>query len=426
MAIVHIEDAAAGMVLASDLKGSGGRMLLPKGVELQENHLKTLRAWGVVEIDIVGADSEGEDAAETGGAEVVDPRQLEQSGAFLEPFFARTELEQPALAAMFRYARRQLAEQLSRGRQLPVLPWEDPAVLEDTPLEKDFWARQPKQAETLLRGRIELASLPDVYTQIVEVLNSPRSSASDLAEMISKDTGLSSRMLKLVNSAFYGFPTRIDEISRAVTLIGTNELTTMALGISVVNAFREIPSSLMSMEGFWRHSIACGVFARLLAKKKVGTSAEQMFVGGLLHDIGRMVMLKQVPVAYAEVIKQARRQQETLASMERRLLGYDHTDVGSLLCKEWRFSKALEEMIAHHHLPGRGRYGLGCCVVHLADILAKVYFAGDAECGCIMISPLQARAWESLGLDAGQLPEIFRQAQQQIDDVISLFLGTEE
>jgi len=151
-----------------------------------------------------------------------------------------------------------------------------------------------------------------------------------------------------------------------------------------------------------------------------------MFIGGLLHDIGRMVMLKQIPKAYAEVTKQARRAQDTLAATEKRLLGYDHMDVGSLLCTEWRFSKALEEMVFCHHLPGRGRYGLGCSVVHLADIMAKVYFAGDPECGCVMISPLQDKVWETIGLPVEQLSSLFQQADRQIDEVITLFLGAED
>ena len=422
MAIVAIDDLTPGMVLASDLKGSGGRLLLPQGVELQDNHLRTLKAWGVSEVDVC-ADEEEQDTDSP--VPQVSENQLEQSRSYLQPFFALTDRQHPAISGIFSSAAKHTAQQLERGKDLPPLPWTDPQITEDSQLPPDFWQKQPKQAETLLRGRIELASLPDVYTQIVEVMNSPRSSASDLAEMISKDTSLSSRMLKLVNSAFYGFPARIDSISRAVTLIGTRELTTMALGISVVNAFKDIPCTLMSMEGFWRHSIACGVFARLLASHKIGTSAEQLFIGGLLHDIGRMVMLKQIPTAYAEVIKQARLQQTTLFETERKLLGYDHMEVGNLLCKEWRFSKALEEMVSWHHLPGQGRYGLGCCLIHLADIMAKAYFSGQTECGCVMVSPLQSKVWETLGLTPELLPQLFTQAQKQIDDVITLFLGEE-
>jgi HD-like signal output (HDOD) protein len=422
MGIVQIDDLSAGMVLASDLKGSGGRMLLPEGVELQENHLKTLRAWGIVEVDVVVDEAE----IATAAALTLDQQSLDQAREYVAPFFARTDSEHPAISQLLQIATQRTGQRLAADKQLPPFPWLAAEVVAEPQLPRDFWQKQPKQVETLLRGKIELASLPDVYTQIVEVMNSPRSSAADLAEMVSKDTSLSSRMLKLVNSAFYGFPSRIDSISRAVTLIGTNELTTMALGISVVNAFKDIPCSLMSMEGFWRHSIACGVFARLLAARKVGTSAEQMFIGGLLHDIGRMVMLKQIPVAYAEVIKQARLSQQTLATVEKELLGYDHMDVGSLLCKEWRFSKALEEMISCHHLPGRGRYELGCCIIHLADILTKVFYVGQAECGCVMISPLQDKVWDLLGLEAQQLAAIYQQAEQQIDEVIKLFLGADQ
>ena len=418
MAIVHIEDLQAGMVLASDLFGSGGRMLLPANMALREAHLKTLRAWGILEADI--RDSSPSQAEEPGEA-VIRSADRERAREYLLEFFSLANLDHPAVQGLFGLAGERIAEHLAKGRNLPGLPW-----LEPDPAGKDLSEKAPKTAEALLRGKIELVSLPAVYSQIVQVMNSPHSSASHLAEMVSKDTSLASRLLRLVNSVFYGFPARIDSITRAITLIGTNELTTMALGISVVKAFKDIPPGLMSVEGFWRHSIACGIFARLLGAKKVGTSHEQMFVGGLLHDIGRMVMLKQAPVVYAEILREARQLRLPLSTVEKRQLGYDHMDVGILLCKEWNFSKALEEMIGCHHYPGRGRYALGCSIIHLADILAKVYFVGQAECGCVMISPLQEKVWDSLGLPAGVLGQIFNQADRQIDEVIRLFLGEDD
>lgn len=424
MALVNIDELTAGMVLASDLKGSGGRMLLPQGVELQNSHIKTLKAWGVQDVDIQ-FDSTAE-TEETESISAITAEHLEQSRNYLGPFFQQSNNEHPAIKELLDLTSRKTAEKLAQGQTLPQLPWENPQLNFDPQLSKDFRQRQPKQPETLLRGRIELASLPDVYSQIVEVMNSPRSSAADLAEMISKDTSLSSRMLKLVNSAFYGFPSRIDSISRAVTLIGTNELTTMALGISVISAFKDIPCELMSMEGFWRHSIACGVFARLLAAQKVGTSAEQLFVGGLLHDIGRMVMLKQIPQAYTEIIREARKTRQTLVATERTWLGYDHTEVGRLLCQEWRFSKALEEMVSCHHLPGQSRYAPHVCIIQLADILAKAYFIGQGECGCVMIGQLQEKVWQTIDIDISRLSALLTQADLQIKEVINLFLEMEE
>lgn len=423
MAIIYIDNLQAGMVLASDLKGIGGRMLLPAEMALQEAHLKTLRAWGVTEVDIRDSSQE---QAEIPAEAMASGEALALSRDFLQPFFALANLDHPAMSELFRVVTERIAGQLAAGRVLPERPWPEAAENVAVPLPADFWNKVPKQPETLLRGKVELFSLPDVYAQIVEVMNSPRSSANHLAEMVSKDTSLASRLLKLVNSVFYGFPSCIDSISRAITLIGTNELTTMALGISVVKAFKDIPAGLMSMEGFWRHSIACGIFARLLAAQKVGTSDEQLFVGGLLHDIGRMIMLKQIPAPYSEIIREARQQRLGLYTMEKRRLSYDHMDVGVLLSKEWHFSKALEEMIGCHHYPGRGRYALGCSIVHVADILAKAYFVGQGECGCVMIAPLQEKVWDSLGLSASVLTQIFRQADRQINEVIRLFLGKDE
>ncbi len=425
MAIVFSDDLQPGMVLASDLK-QGGRLLLPQGVELQEVHLKTLKAWGINEVDIVIPEQGGADegAAAKELPVVITEDLMQEARSFLTPFFALTDTAHPAMAELLRIVSLRTAQKRARGTALPDLPWPDSSATPTSAQDlDDIFKRVPKNAETLMRSKFELASLPDVYTQIVEVMNSPRSSAEHLAEMVSKDSSLTSRLLRLVNSVYYALPSRVDSISRAVTLIGTNELTSMALGITLVNAFKDIPEGYVSMEGFWRHSIACGIFARLLAANKVGISDEQMFVGGLLHDIGRMIMLKQLPQGYSEVVRQARLQRQTLCNVERQLLTYDHLDVGMLLCREWNFSKALEEMIGCHHYPSRGRYAHGCNIIHLADIMAKIYFIGDGRCGCVMISPLQERVWDALSLNPQILTRIFQQADRQINEVIELFLG---
>ena len=122
----------------------------------------------------------------------------------------------------------------------------------------------------------QLASLPNIFMEITDVLSDPRSSAINIANVISKDPSLSAKLLKIVNSAFYNFPSRIDTISRAVMIIGSKQLSALALGTSIIRIFQDIPSDLVNMKSFWEHSLACGIGARMIASYKNIHNTEQI------------------------------------------------------------------------------------------------------------------------------------------------------
>ena len=118
------------------------------------------------------------------------------------------------------------------------------------------------------------------------MLEDPNTTANDLGRVIGRDTGLTARLLKIVNSAFYGFQSRIETVSRAVTIIGMRELRGLVLAASAIEAFSKVPNKVLNMANFWRHSVYCGVVAQLLAERSNVLHAERLFVAGLLHDIG--------------------------------------------------------------------------------------------------------------------------------------------
>jgi HD-like signal output (HDOD) protein len=153
-----------------------------------------------------------------------------------------------------------------------------------------------KKPESLLKGVVELSSLPFIYIKINEAVNNPRSSTQDISNIISNDPGLSTRLLKLVNSAFYRFSSKIETVSRALLLVGTQQIRDLALATSVVNLFKGIPDSFVSMESLWKHSVACGLAAKKLAiTRQSESSAERFFAAGIIHDIGRLVIYKKIP-----------------------------------------------------------------------------------------------------------------------------------
>jgi HD-like signal output (HDOD) protein len=151
----------------------------------------------------------------------------------------------------------------------------------------------------LLKGYVEVSSLPMIHVRLDEAINNPKKSLADIANIIREDPGLTARLLRIVNSAFYNFPTKVETISQAVTIVGNQQLSALALATSAMNMFRGIPGNLVSMDSFWRHSVGCGLAARVVATYRREPNAERFFVAGMLHDIGR-------PVLYSKISDDAR------------------------------------------------------------------------------------------------------------------------
>ncbi len=174
-------------------------------------------------------------------------------------------------------------------------------------------------------------SLPIIYARINKAVNDPTSSMTSIGEIISKDMGLSARLLRMVNSAFYNFPSRIDTISQAVIVIGIEQIRDLALGTSVIELFEGIPRRLVTMESFWRHSVTCGLAARMLAVHRREINVERYFVAGLLHDIGRLIIYLKIPSQASEALSRCKTTGEFLYQAEREIMGFHHAEVGGAL-----------------------------------------------------------------------------------------------
>lgn len=420
MGFVNIDSLEVGMILASDLLTPEGRFLLPKGHTLEESAIKTCKAWGVRQADVHGLDQEQLNDAKLAQ---FDPEHLEQSRMLLAPLFRCANTDHPAMREIIRITLERTARQLAAKtfvQAAPAAP-EPPAAISDSSVTPEEGARA---ALRLVRSQAGLISLPATFFKIMEVMESPFSSAMHIAEVVGKDSSLTAKLLKLVNSAFYGFPSKVDSISRAVALVGTKELTSLALGISVIGVFDGIPAEVMNMEGFWRHSIGCGVYASLISANNKNVVDETFFVAGLLHDIGRLLMLKSMPLRCLDAMVLSRSEGIPLFQAEQRLLGFDHARVGGILCKEWRMPVSLEQMVRYHHDPSNSKQMLDAGVVHLANLL--VIAAGIGGSGEGVFPALHPKVWAGLKLNPGDLFPMVQQAQRQVDEIIRIFLGKGE
>ena len=176
--------------------------------------------------------------------------------------------------------------------------------------------------ESLLQGAVKLPSLPEVFLRLDEAISSPRCSIGDIGDILQDDTALCSRLLRIANSPFYSFPSKIDTITRALTLVGTQQLRDLVLATSVMKVFRDIPADLINMEMFWRHCIATGVAARVIATYLRESNGEYFYVMGLLHDIGYLMIYTRLPNEAEKILTQSKESESLVYELEKEALGF--------------------------------------------------------------------------------------------------------
>ena len=277
--------------------------------------------------------------------------------------------------------------------------------------------------EDLLKGFVQLSSLPVIYSKINEAVSNPRSSMKDISNIISDDPGLTSRLLQIVNSAFYSFPSKIETVSRALFIVGTQQVRDLALATSVMSLFKGIPEDLVNMESFWRHSVACGIGAKILATyRRCEMNVERFFAAGIIHDIGRLVLYKKIPEKAREMILRSRAEGKLLYAVEKETIGYDHSDLGRVLVGFWNLPPSLEEVVAYHHAPRNARrYPVETAVVHIADIIAHAMQLGSS--GEHYIPCLDEKAWEIVGIPVSVVSPTIDQIEREVNDVVQSLFG---
>ena len=276
--------------------------------------------------------------------------------------------------------------------------------------------------QELVQKNINLLSLPETALRINTMVSDPNSTAADIGDIVSQDPALTARLLRVVNSSFYGFPSQVDTISMAITILGTRQLRDLVITTSVINRFRDIPANIINMENFWCHSLTSALAAKNFAHHMKISNSERLFVAGLLHDIGKLVMYIALPDPSRQVVEIAAEPQVDSSRVEEAIFGFTHGQVGGELLRQWKLPESLIEPVAYHHEPTLAKvYPQETAIVHLADVIANDLqppFSADDDS---MADPL---AWEILGLKASLLERLHEEVYLQLDDVLNIFYYT--
>jgi len=273
--------------------------------------------------------------------------------------------------------------------------------------------------QELIKRIDDLPTLPRTVLKITELVNDPKSSAKDLARVITEDQVLTARLLKLVNSSFYGFPQRISTVTGAIVLLGFDAIRSLLLATCVFDLFASRNrKNRQDQERFWDHSLGCAVGAKVIGNYLRHDKVEELFVSGLLHDIGKIVEMMFLADDFTRVIAAVNQENILMATAENKVLGYNHAEVGKLLAIEWNLPVKLAQVIAHHHQPhNAGSFALDAAVVHLADIFCRalsIGYAGDSK-----IPPLDKFAWERLKIHTGAIDTIMATMLREYRDINS-------
>jgi HD-like signal output (HDOD) protein len=257
---------------------------------------------------------------------------------------------------------------------------------------------------------------------ITRLMQDPRTSAEELGRAIATDPALVSKVLKLVNSAFYGFPGRISTITQAIVILGFSTIRNVVLTTSVLKVFGSSKSPGFDVEYFWEHSLLTGAIAKSLALEKDLPFTEETFIAGLLHDMGRMVLSQRLTPEFEKVAAFKEKTGVSLLEAEKAVLGLTHGEVGGWLARKWNLPVPFVDVMRYHHFPleapapeGPRHQDTGDLIplVHAADAMAKR--VEDSMPESEAIRAVEPRVWERVGMEGEAWERFRRRTKEEVE-----------
>lgn len=276
----------------------------------------------------------------------------------------------------------------------------------------------PKGFNQLLEKLNDIPTLPIVASKVNELINNPNSSSADIANVLKKDQVLTAKVLKLINSPYYGIPSEVTDVQRALAFLGFNTLAQLVLGLSVFSLFPADGNEEFSLLEFWRHALATGVCAEVIAKRVKYPKPEEVFTCGLLHDIGKIVMHQIAKNTLMKIVATAKADGKSFAETEGELDVPGHAFLGEYIAAKWGLPQVIRNAIRYHHVDVREAATIlpgmkpAIYIVTLANAL--VVNMGIGHSGDYSDGGLKPYMYEVLGLKAPHLDQIKEQTQEEM------------
>jgi putative nucleotidyltransferase with HDIG domain len=274
--------------------------------------------------------------------------------------------------------------------------------------------------DDVARDLQDLPSLPAVVMELLSSIDQENVDISVLARKVSHDQALTAKTLRLANSSLYGLQVKVTTIQQAITFLGFQTTRNLITAAAVTGCFAEGQCPGFDDKAFWRHSIATAACAKVLARR-MRFNQDYAFTAGLLHDIGRLVLVSGYPALYQQVLEYRSAKDCTALEAEREILGVDHVAAGVALAEHWNFSDTMRLAIAYHHEPEMAGAGFLATIVHVANaIVHALDIAGDAT---DLVPPVSSIAWTALGLNEESYLHVFRETELQFQEITMVLMG---
>ncbi len=272
-------------------------------------------------------------------------------------------------------------------------------------------------AQRVLKEVRDLPPFSTIANRALKLTNDPRSSAIDISRVISYDPAFTARVLRMANSAYYGFTRDVTTVSEAIVILGYETLKSVVLALTLQNFYdREIRGYGLKQGELWKHSVGCALASRLIANQVKYPNIEEAFIAGLLHDVGKVTLNLFVRDELYQIIDIAGSQGLSFAEAEKKVLGFDHQDIGAKVANKWNFNEKIVEAIQHHHRPGRVRKDAELtAIVHVADFICLSLGLGVGSDG--MLYPLKKEALDTLKLDELEIDNIIFSAYNIAEEI---------
>jgi putative nucleotidyltransferase with HDIG domain len=269
-------------------------------------------------------------------------------------------------------------------------------------------------------GLEDLPSLPAVVMELLGSIDQEDIDISVLAKKVAHDQALTAKTLRLANSSLYSLQVKVTTIQQAITFLGFQTTRNLITAAAITGCFPAGQCAGFDDRAFWRHSIATAACARVLARR-MRFNQDYAFTAGLLHDIGRLVLVTRFPKQYAQVLEQRAQADLPLREAERALLGLDHVAAGVALAEHWNFSGTMSQAIAHHHDPETQGAGFLATIVHVANAIAHgLDLANEEE---ELVPAVSSVAWTALGLSEEAYLHVFRETELQFEEMSTILIA---
>jgi len=278
----------------------------------------------------------------------------------------------------------------------------------------------PKQ---FLSGIDELISLPEVCLKVDELAQKPDTSAVEIAQAVAQDPHLAAQILRIANSPFYNFPMPVETLSRAIVVIGIQDLRDLVLSSSIIRTFSQTESKVFDLKDYWRHSVFTGFLARQLGAKTQTRvlCRDRLFMAGLLHDIGMLVMSVKIPEIMRIVVSRSQVARESYIQAEKLIFGLTHAEIGAELMKQWGLPVSLQTVARYHHSPGRADdHLLETSIVHIANAMS--HYLKLSPVSSDYPAKVSSTAWKITGLNKEMAFSVLEATKEEFENSLSAFL----